>query len=57
MKNKLLFAFLFLPLLASAQTYTYSTLVNFPSQAKRGPNDPYGSLIIDAAGILYGTTI
>lgn len=57
MKNKLLLAFLFLPLLASAQTYTYSTLLNFPPQVKRGPNDPFGSLIIDAAGNLYGTTL
>ena len=57
MRYRLLLTLLFVPLLAGAQTYTYSTLVNFPPQAKRGPNDPIGSLIIDAAGNLYGTSI
>ena len=57
MRSRLLLTLLFVPLLASAQTYTYSTLVNFPPQAKKGPNDPIGSLIIDAAGNLYGTSI
>jgi uncharacterized repeat protein (TIGR03803 family) len=58
MKFKMLLAFLFLPLLGSAQTYTYSTLVSFPPQAQKGPNDPgpFAPLIIDAAGNLYGTT-
>lgn len=58
MKFKMLIAFSFLPLLASAQTYTYSTLVSFPPQSQQGPNDPapYAPLIIDAVGNLYGTT-
>ena len=52
MRYRLLLTLLFVPLLAGAQTYTYSTLVNFPPQAEKGPNDPIGSLIIDAAGNL-----
>ena len=58
MKFKMLLTILFLPLLASAQTYTFSTLVSFPLQAKKGPNDPgpFAPLVIDAAGNLYGTT-
>jgi len=56
MKFKMLLAILFLPLLASAQTYTFSTLVSFPPSANKGPNDPgpFAPLVIDAAGNLYG---
>ncbi|HEY3974302.1 MAG TPA: choice-of-anchor tandem repeat GloVer-containing protein [Candidatus Sulfotelmatobacter sp.] len=43
----------FLPTLAAAQTYTYSTLADFP--ATEGPFAAV-SLIIDAEGNLYGTS-
>jgi uncharacterized repeat protein (TIGR03803 family) len=45
---------LLLPGLASAQTYTYSTLVNFPSS--NGPLGPNTPLTIDNSGNLYGTS-
>jgi uncharacterized repeat protein (TIGR03803 family) len=45
--------FLFLPVLCVAQTYTFSTLVNFPAKSKKGPIAPE-SLIIDSSGNLYG---
>jgi uncharacterized repeat protein (TIGR03803 family) len=54
MKSKLLAVFLLLPLFAVAQTYTYSTLVSFPPQSKKGPATPNGYLTIDSKGNLYG---
>ncbi|MGO8796246.1 MAG: choice-of-anchor tandem repeat GloVer-containing protein [Candidatus Sulfotelmatobacter sp.] len=53
MKTGLLWIFCVLPVLAAAQTYTYSTLANFP---KTG--GPFGAtyLTIDAHGNLYGTS-
>jgi uncharacterized repeat protein (TIGR03803 family) len=57
MKSRLLLAVLFLPLLASAQTYTYSTLVNFPPVSNKGPADVIAPLIIDSAGNLYGASL
>jgi uncharacterized repeat protein (TIGR03803 family) len=54
MKTKWLLMLLILPAWAGAQTYTQSTLVNFPS-ITNGPVLPTGGLIIDAAGHLYGS--
>jgi uncharacterized repeat protein (TIGR03803 family) len=53
MKARLLVVFMLLPIWAGAQTYTFSTLVNFPATA-----GPFGSgqLIIDAQGNLYGAS-
>src|SRR6266478_3446815 len=53
MKTRLLLFLLLLPALAAAQTYTFSTFLNFP---KTG--GPFGAnqLIIDAQGNLYGTS-
>ncbi|HSS99850.1 MAG TPA: choice-of-anchor tandem repeat GloVer-containing protein, partial [Terriglobales bacterium] len=56
MKRSLFLAFLLLPLAAGAQTYTFSTLVNFPPTSKHGPQEPTAPLIIDSAGNLYGTS-
>src|SRR3954452_7930118 len=56
MKPRLLLLFLFLPLMAGAQTYTYSTLANFPPSAELGPNDPESPLLLDQQGNLYGTS-
>ncbi len=52
MKAKVLL-FLFFPVLCFAQTYTFSTLVNFPATSKKGPIAPE-SLTIDSSGNLYG---
>jgi uncharacterized repeat protein (TIGR03803 family) len=57
MKRSLLFAFLLLPMFAEAQTYTFSTLVNFQPTSKHGPVEPTSGLIIDSSGNLYGTTL
>jgi uncharacterized repeat protein (TIGR03803 family) len=57
MKTRLLPLFLLLPLLAGAQTYTYSTLVNFPPATQQGPFWPASPLLIDAGGNLYGTSL
>jgi uncharacterized repeat protein (TIGR03803 family) len=55
MKAKLLLVFLFLPMFAVSQTYTFSTLVSFPAVSKNGPSSP-STLIIDSAGNLYGVS-
>lgn len=55
MKTRLLLFFLLLSVLASAQTYTYSTLYSFTSGTKH-PKFPL-SLIIDSSGNLYGTAL
>lgn len=55
MKTKLLLSLMFLSVLASAQTYTYSTLYSFTSGTKH-PKNPI-SLIIDSSGNLYGTAL
>jgi uncharacterized repeat protein (TIGR03803 family) len=52
-KTRLLAILLLFPLCSFAQTYTFSTLVNFPSSSKKGPFNP-NSLTIDSAGNLYG---
>src|SRR5258708_14427973 len=54
MKTRLLLPLLLLPIIAAAQTYTYSTLVSFPAQ--QGPLSPTTQLIIDGAGNLYATS-
>ena len=54
MKFKLLFAFLLLPLFSFAQTYSLSTLVNFPAIAKKSAANPTGYLTTDSHGNLYG---
>jgi uncharacterized repeat protein (TIGR03803 family) len=54
MKSRLLFTLLFLPLLASAQTYAYSTLVSFPPPSKTAPAGPEAAMAIDSKGNLYG---
>ena len=54
MKLRLLLVFLLLPLFGFAQTYTLSTLVNFPATAKKGPANPSGYLTMDSQGNLYG---
>jgi uncharacterized repeat protein (TIGR03803 family) len=53
MKTRLLLFALMLPALAAAQTYTYSTFLNFP--ATGGPFGA-GQLIIDAQGNLYASS-
>jgi uncharacterized repeat protein (TIGR03803 family) len=57
MKMRLLPLFLLLPVLAVAQTYTYSTLVNFPPATQQGSFWPSSALLIDADGNLYGTSL
>jgi uncharacterized repeat protein (TIGR03803 family) len=56
MKSKLLAILLVVPLCSFAQTYTFSTLVNFPSTSKGSAINP-NSLIIDSAGNLYGSSV
>jgi len=56
MKSRLLLVLLLLPLMAGAQTYTYSTVANFPPSSDLGPNDPESSLLMDQQGHLYGTS-
>lgn len=53
MKARLLLLFVLLPIWAGAQTYTFSTFVNFP--ATGGPSGS-SQLIIDAQGNLYGAS-
>ena len=48
------FALLFLSVCTSAQTYTYSVLVNFPSNG--GPYGANSPLTIDSKGNLYGSS-
>jgi uncharacterized repeat protein (TIGR03803 family) len=55
MKERLLFSILFFPVLAFAQTYTYSTLVSFPATSAKSAVNPYAP-IIDASGKLYGVS-
>ncbi len=56
MKPRLLFLFLLLPLLAGAQTYTYSTIVYFGPASEGGPFYPISEPLMDAQGNFYGTT-
>jgi uncharacterized repeat protein (TIGR03803 family) len=53
MKARLLLLFMLLPIWAGAQTYTFSTFLDFPATG-----GPFGSsqLIIDAQGNLYGAS-
>jgi uncharacterized repeat protein (TIGR03803 family) len=55
MKKKLLFCLLLSPILAGAQTYTYSTLVNFPSSSQKSAEYP-SPPILDSSGNLYGVS-
>ena len=56
MKAKSLLPLMFLPILAFAQTYTYSTLVSFPATSVKSAVNPYAP-IIDASGNLYGVSL
>lgn len=53
MRPKLFFCLLLICPYLSGQTYTYSTLLNFPATSKKGPIAPQ-NLIIDSSGNLYG---
>ncbi len=53
MKTKFVLYLLFLPLFASAQTYTYSTLTKFPATSKDSAVNPWEP-ITDSAGNIYG---
>jgi uncharacterized repeat protein (TIGR03803 family) len=55
MKSTLLALLLLLPLMAGAQTYTYSTLLNMPPSSDLGPVG-VNQLTIDPQGNLYGTS-
>jgi hypothetical protein len=55
MKSTLLPLLLLIPLVAGAQTYTFSTLVNLPSATSQGPVNPNG-ITIDDEGNLYATS-
>lgn len=55
MKTKLLLSILLLPLLATAQTYTFSTLYAFQNNGK-DPANPDAALIVDSADNLYGVS-
>jgi uncharacterized repeat protein (TIGR03803 family) len=57
MKTRLLLFLLLLPAMAAAQTYTYSTLVNFPPASQLGPFWPGSPLLMDASGNLYSTSL
>jgi uncharacterized repeat protein (TIGR03803 family) len=56
MKSRLLFLFLLLPLLAGAQTYTYSTIVYFGPASEGGPFFPITQPLMDAQGNFYGNS-
>jgi len=56
MKSRLLFLFLLLPLLAGAQTYTYSTIVYFGPASEGGPFFPIAQPLMDKQGNFYGTS-
>ncbi len=55
-KMNILGALVFIPALAFAQSYTFSTLVKFPNANKKEPVNP-NTLIIDSSGNLYGTSV
>lgn len=55
MKLRLVFLCLLVPLLASAQTYTASTLASFPPNTGTNPVYP-GDVTLDSDGNLYGTS-
>jgi uncharacterized repeat protein (TIGR03803 family) len=55
MKTRFLLSLVLLPVLAHAQTYTESILYSFGSASNDGIN-PWGGLVMDSAGNLYGTT-
>ena len=57
MKFRLLLLFLALPLGAQAQSYTYSSLVDFPPQSQNGPLFANPITAMDAQGNLYGTSL
>ena len=54
MKKRILPLLVFFPILAFAQTYTFSTIVKF-SKTSPSPANP-NQLAIDSAGNLYGTS-
>ena len=56
MKFRFLLLSLALPLAAVAQTYTYSSLVDFPPASQLGPVNPNPITAIDAQGNLYGAS-
>ena len=56
MKPGLLFLFLLFPLLAGAQTYTYSTIVYFGPASEGGPFFPIAQPLMDTQGNFYGTS-
>jgi uncharacterized repeat protein (TIGR03803 family) len=56
MTFRLLLLSLALSLAAGAQTYTYSSLVDFPPASQLGPVNPNPITAIDAQGNLYGTS-
>ncbi len=55
MKKRILPLLVFFPILAFAQTYTFSTIVKF-SKTSPSPANP-NQLAIDSAGNLYGTSV
>lgn len=55
MKFAWLALLLLLPQMGASQTYTFSTLANFPNLSKKGPAYP-SALTIDSAGNLYGVS-
>ena len=57
MTFRLLLLFLALPLGAQAQSYTYSSLVDFPPQSENGPLFANPVTAMDAQGNLYGTSL
>ena len=54
MKSRLLFLFLLLPMLAGAQTYTYSTIVYFGPASEGGPFFPIAQPMMDKQGNFLG---
>lgn len=52
----LLTLLLLLSLMAGAQSYTYSAIVDFPPSSQLGPVNPATQLTIDDEGNLYGTS-
>jgi len=55
MKSKLLVLSFLFSGLAFAQTYTFSTLVNFPNSSKQSAVNPWPP-VVDAAGNIYGSS-